>query len=333
MFNMQRAAFVIFCLGVLSLSIARGDDAEVPAATLDEILNWLPPDSESLLVANGPFQIPHEIQHDASVLSSVQHFTFHLLTQISDGQLLDPLSEANVVLAVEGSRRFTSPNNLGLMPYEGCQIIVFDAASHAAIETTVELAISDAERTIEIGDITAAVFTKTLENDEWMFFVAQARPGVLLCATNQDYIDILIARMNEEHSDLAFPETFPEWEHINQDSPIWGMRHYRTEYAQDDPSSPLRPPAPANVPDDQAKGFAFWFDAESDTAIARYLTDSPRGGGIAARTWYYQPDLTPTITEIEPGVIEIQAKPNSERDSKTLLLLVLLGCLGHGIYI
>ena len=42
---------------------------------------------------------------------------------------------------------------------------------------------------------------------------------------------------------------------------MWGLRHYRKEFAETDPSSPLRAHAAANVPDADAVGVVFWYDA------------------------------------------------------------------------
>jgi hypothetical protein len=69
-------------------------------------------------------------------------------------------------------------------------------------------------------------------------------------------------------------------------------------------------------------------------AKARYLTGSKDAVPIVTHGWHSPSDnLTPTIAELEPGVIEITASIGQDEDSVHMFLFVLLGYLGHGVYL
>ena len=54
--------------------------------------------------------------------------------QLHNGLLQDHLQGHKVLLAVEASRRFTSPHGLGMMPFEGCAVLVFDRSADGALQ-------------------------------------------------------------------------------------------------------------------------------------------------------------------------------------------------------
>ena len=90
--------------------------------------------------------------------------------------------------------------------------------------------------------------------------------------------------------------------------PCGRSRHYRKEFAETDPSSPLRAHAAANA-DADAVGVVFWYDAAAARkAKVRHLTAAKDAVGIARQGWHHPNDkLTPTIEEVQPGVVEITA--------------------------
>jgi hypothetical protein len=148
------------------------------------------------------------------------------------------------------------------------------------------------------------------------------------------FLEEVLARMEMEVEDAerAFPETLAEWEHVDTSAPVWAIRHYRAEHAADDPSSPLGPLRAASDADPGAIGFVFWCEPETNAAVARYLTAADNPTLLAKEAWHSPTQgLAPTIEEIEPGVVEIRLTVTKEND--VMFLLVLLGFLGHGIYL
>ena len=155
------------------------------------------------------------------------------------------------------------------------------------------------------------------------------------CATNRRFLEEVLARMKREDAVRAFPDELPEWRHVDFKASVWSLRHYRKEFAETDPSSPLRAHAAANVPDADAVGVVFWYDAAAARkAKVRYLTAAKDAVGIARQGWHHPNDkLTPTIEEVQPGVVEITATIGDGDDSEPVFLLVLMGYLGHATYL
>jgi hypothetical protein len=79
----------------------------------------------------------------------------------------------------------------------------------------------------------------------------------------------------------------------------------------------------------------FWFDAKAEKAAkARYLSGAKDAAKIVTRGWHHPSEnLTPTIDEIKPGVIEITVPISKEDDSRHSFLFVLLAYLGHAVYL
>jgi hypothetical protein len=135
---------------------------EVPKPKIPErliqVLDWLPPNTETLVVANGPFEIPKELTEQSPTRESVMWLSYSLLAGIQDGLLQEKLHGQKVLIAAEASRHFTSPSDLGMLPYEGCQLLQFDDAAHDALKAAVE---SCFER--------AALNTIQLQGTKWLF--------------------------------------------------------------------------------------------------------------------------------------------------------------------
>ncbi len=302
---------------------------------LNQILKWLPVDTETLVVANGPFELPvpqNEIQPFVELTRSL---SYSLVTQIHGGRLAKQLQGTKVLIAVEASRRFISPKSLGMMPFEGCQILKFDDSDHDVVQAAIESCFERASKTVQIGDTKTAVLERELGNDEWSLLVAQPQRGVLICATNQSFLEQIIERMKRENPDRALPDNLPIWGHVNFDASVWGMRHYRKDFADTDPTSPLSPQAAANVPDSLAIGLVFWFDTKGETvAKVRYLSGAKDAAQLVTQGWQNpHENLAPIIKQIEPGVIEITASFGEDDNSLNMFMFVLLAYLGHAIYL
>lgn len=302
---------------------------------LKQILGSLPADSESLIVANGPISITFESKPDRSFLDTVRPLAFSLVLTLQNGLLKEHLQGETLLMAVEGCRRFTAPKSLGMMPYEGCQVLYFDDGSHAAVQAAVKLCFEKALKTVQLGETKAAVFTERWEQDQWTIFVAQPQPGVMLCATNQKYLEEVLARMHRKQKARAFPDELPEWQYVNLKASVWAMRHYSKKFVNADPSSPFKGPAAANVSDIGAIGFVFWFDpAKDQIARAIYLSKSKAALSIMKARWHDpEENLTPMIKEIKPGVIEVAEPVSGNVHDAGMFILLMVLYLGHGIYL
>jgi hypothetical protein len=328
--------FLVLLAYALPLNTAVGHEHTRPKLSRDvqEMLHWLPVDAESLIVVNGPLPFPGDTSADFTFQESCKFLAVGLATAVQDGLLCKQLKGQKIEIAVEGRRRFRSPKGLGMMPYEGCEILRFDDSSDAALKEAFHTCLEQAKDTIRLKDMQIAVFTDRWEDDDWTFFVTRPQPSVLLCATNRAFLEQVLSRMKEDPTDRAFPDHLPEWRHVNVEAGVWALRHYKKDEAANDPSSPHCPRAGEHLRDSEAVGFVFWCDAASaDVAIARYLSGAENAADIVTKGWYLPSEnLTPRIQEIEPGVIEISA-PVAGNGAGGAFLFRLLAYLGHAVFL
>jgi len=329
----------VLSLALLTLLTSSGMTADVPSASLaptscwEQSLDWLPEDTETVIVAQVPFEIPKPTAEQLKFDEAIRFLPFGPILSLQNEMLYKKLVGQKVLCAIEGSRRFTAPRNLGMMPYQGAHILQFDPAADDALRKAFRICQEKAVKNIELAGERVAVFTEKHESDKWSFFVSHPQPGVLICATNQDFLEETLKRMGRKPDRRALPADLPEWKQVDINAHVWAIRHYRKESAENDPSSPLRPKAAANVPDPDAIGLVFWYRPEIDKLIrVRYLSGAENALDLITEGWRQPTDgVTPDIKQIAPGVVEI-AISVSDEITVPMFLMVFLGILGHGIY-
>jgi hypothetical protein len=311
--------------------------------TIDQALLWLPANTETILVAQGPFEIQAPKPPDPKNPESppfdklLQLFACGPVTHLEQGSFLKSLNGLTVALVLEGARGFRSPKGLGLMHYDGCHIMVFkDDLKTAGDDFTKALKASKAEEK-QIGGHKTLLIQSKMEDDQWKFYFTIPKPNVILAATDQNYLEEVLKRMGmkEKPNDRALPETLPEWKHVDRKAKLWGLRHYDKGNAKNDPSTPLtNEKRAANTPDPKAVGLVFALDAgKKNTANIKYLSESDNARLIAGMGWVHEQEgLKPEIREKTKGVVEISLELSDER-TKQIFFLVFLAALGHGIYI
>src|SRR6516225_4795525 len=81
------------------------------------ILNWIPTDTETLVVTKGPYQI--EVRDEDNprrlpLMKYLEGISYSPLGNARKGGYLKKLQGQEIALAVEGARAFRSPKSLGL---------------------------------------------------------------------------------------------------------------------------------------------------------------------------------------------------------------------------
>jgi hypothetical protein len=328
---------VIFILG------AEGATADEPTAQpprWEQLLGCLPEDTETIVVSQSAYEMPKWAEGKRSSPLEEQRQFGEIVRMLPYMPLFDDKSEflgkdlqgLKVLCALEGSRRFSSPQGLGLMPYEGCHIFQFDATAEEPLKKAFAKWLEVAQKKIELAGQQVLVHSVTQEDDVWTWHICQPRSGILLCATNATFLEQTLKRMNGNEKKRALPPDLPEWKQVDIKARVWAIRHYRKETAEQDPSSPLRGKAAANVPDADAIGFVFSYDS-GDTAKARYLSGAKNATEIATQGWRHPSEgLAPEFKQSAPGVVEISAPIGNER-SGGMFFFVLLAYLGHAVYV
>lgn len=340
--------FIAWCAsGVLLVSAVGWCAAPAEQPELKDVLTWLPPDTETVMGANGPFALkdfgtvgngPALDAPSAEELKLGIEGLAAGLFSFENGGLRAFLSGTNVALLVEGSRRFRPPKDLGGTLFEGCTIAVMDGASVIDSDAFMHKAAS-AKRIEKIEGVNIAVFEETQEKDTWTTFVGFPRKNVVLVATNADYLRTVLARTHAASGPRALPETLPEWKYVNTDAPVWGVRHYERADSTLDPTSPFHGKDAANVPDHQAVGVAFWFDPSGGVATVTYLSAVPNSRkiveeflGLTGPASASFPTSQVHVRQPAAGAIEFAVPLSIPRALARVPMLGLMAMFGYATY-
>lgn len=334
--------------------------AAPPSEKLQQILGWLPADTETIVVANGPFSMPDLGTRDEEtpgVESEIDlEENFEALPLALFGFKNEVLSKRlqgqKINLAIEGARHFGNPEGLGTAPFEGCSIALF--ARDVSDRTSTFLADSAkvALPSEQIEDQKVAVFQERLESDLWTFYVVFPKPGIAVACTNRDFLREVLVRMHNSRGTLALPDDLPEWKYIDTHTRFWGFRHFDKTKNKGDAAAPFAAENPAETssdatggmpaygPDEQAIGLTFRFDpAKSRTAVVTYFSGDPgvlknlKAGELSGGSEPAAKELNVEFSELSPGIFAIAYSLAGSPDSVNLFLMLLETSLGHSIFI
>jgi hypothetical protein len=319
-----------------------------PSQLTQQVLSWLPADTETVITTNGPFplpelnpqayQTPGREESDHQVEDTFKYLPL-MLFSFQHGLLGNYLKGDKILLAVQGSRHFHPPTSLGMAPFEGCAVSVFasDITGHA--DAFMGEASKRALRMEQIERHSVAVFQEKLEEDTWTTFVAFRKPNIAVVATNKEYLREVLSRLKGKGGERALPETLPEWKHVNAHASFWAVRHYDQKNAATDPTLPIGGGRAGNLTDDKAIGLTFSFDpANSKTATIMYFSGNknifqnvqknlfPLESDPGAREMHIR------YREVEPGIAE-GFYDLTHIESAELFVFFLEGLLGHAIYL
>jgi hypothetical protein len=301
------------------------------------VLGWLPEDTETVIVARGPFRLgelrdeegPFELERAFRQLAA------SAVLSLAKQPLEGPIAEAPVALAVSGARKFRLPKGFGSTLYEACQVLRFEKPPRALAAFRKAVA-GAAVKTRQIAGREVAVIEDRLEKDLWTFLVAVPRPDTVLVATDESYLQAVLERMERKAAGRALPESLPEWQHVDRKAPLWALRHYRAEEAGEDRTSPLRERNWLRIKDTKAIGLTFSFNpAGTGNPLVKYLSGTSGARELVGALWSHPAESNaapPVIRERQPGVVEIEV-PSSSEDRLEDLFYKLLWALGHGVVV
>lgn len=346
-----------YMAAVLVLSIVGlgpGDPARAGEPDrLDEVLWWLPPDTQTILVARGPWKVevpgPGRGDRREEGIGRLDDYLRSMASGLPVERRTGESPGPAVAFAVEGSRHFRSPKDLGMMPYEGAHIVVFQQPLGDAVEAIKRSVTIPPGEPSFAGDPTlrkeriagheVLSYERKSWADVWTIHVTQPRPDVLITATDRRYLAVLLSRISKKGEKRALPDNLPEWKHLDAGKAVWAIRRYDRSDVAEDPTSPLTGKSTAaNIPDERAIGFVFTLDAgKTDVARIKCVSSNEHALTIARDAWTAADEgLKPEIRQAAPGVVEVSwpARDPVGGDSlASFFLLLLLGAPGHGVYI
>jgi len=291
----------VFGAPALGLANAPQHPAELnqlapPTVDQEDLLWWLPADTESVVVARGPFPLVIGLDEEDEkndrkwftkmaslddVRLKLQQLPLELLTELDVAvHLRGPI----VTFAMQGSRHFRDPlPGMEVMEFEGCSIVVFKNSLGERGENLWRVLAEKATRIDTVAGTRVLVFHEKSEYAEWDHFFAVPRPNVMLAANNLPYLQEVLERMAQRKSPRALPDQLPEWRYLDPDVRFWGLRHFDRSQAKLDPTSPFSAERTFGPEDEKAIGILFTIHPKNPRmAVATYFTGDETGARIAA---------------------------------------------------
>jgi hypothetical protein len=207
----------------------------------DSILNWMPADIETFVVAQQPFTLTQASPNTIPTApQAAQSFVLGLLYLAEQETLRKTLQGRTLALAALAARRFEDrpPDQrghipLGLIAYQGCAVYSF-------AEPVPESILS---RTPDDSVMGNRVWTsKGSESDladADTYFLSLLEPQLMVVCNNRDFLGELVSRKGQPQKARALPADLPEWKQVDRTAPLWGVAHYGAER----PSPPFFPTA------------------------------------------------------------------------------------------
>ena len=324
---------------VLGQKVPPGENAH---AQYKELLWWLPADTETIEVADVSQELPNydpaaeaegKLQLHERLRQGLIDFPLAQLAQVDHGTAYKILNRRKILLTLQGSRRFKPPRGLGEMPFEGCEIAVFETSLGEVGASFGEALGREAQRIEQIVGQTVFEFDEKLEEDHWTIFIGQPKPDILVVATNRAYLEEVLQRIATRASTRALPDNLPEWHALDPQAKVWAIRHFDRAGAKTDPTSPFSGPHSFSGTDAEAIGVVYSFDRAETMAHVRYLSRNENAREIVRKLWVNPAEgLTPEIVQTEPGIVDISVSLKSEKTA-AIFFFVLYLALGHGIYL
>jgi hypothetical protein len=208
---------------------------EPPAKALpqdvEQIMAWLPTDTESLIVARS-FEMGQHLEGllDAEVVDlKPMFFSVALMDlEVLNDQLKLPLPQKRVKLAVTGGRNAEGVSAFGEVRKESCSIVVLEKPLGDGAGKWKAALRAKAEKKRTIVDEEVFVFRSftamepIFKPKEWQgTYVVLLAPDTILCATSDRYLEELLQRRKSPDKGRALPAELPEWKLIDTSSPAW----------------------------------------------------------------------------------------------------------------
>jgi len=183
-----------------------------PLRITDEILSWLPADTETIVAVNQPGQFTNDFT-PGSLAGNIHQLGWF-------GFPRDFSCAYNYI--VDASRNYQLPTKLGVGHYEGCKIVSLNTPALLHARSRCRQLTGRYQR---YGNIDFAVIENTIDKEVWTFYVGFDQPNNLMfCATDREMLKEILDRKANHRQRVALPETLPHWKFIDKDAAFWAVR-------------------------------------------------------------------------------------------------------------
>jgi hypothetical protein len=309
------------------------------AKLVDEVLGWLPDDTETLIVAQQPFVLTAgegRQREVANALDTARSYVTMLLDVIEDGNLGKILTGKIIRTGILAARKFEDHppgeggvGSLGLIAYEGCALYAFAQQSLEPFlpEQPQDKILGHPVWVSQGTQHEQAVGAKAPLDT---YLTVQPRPGLIVVCNNRSFLTEILDRMpSPQHATRALPETLPEWRQVDRSAPLWAIRHFGQDRADVDPTYPANS-MPGTKGAESITGVIAQFSAAGTTARMlsasqgedpwKDLTDSPDFHGAAHSR------------RVSGGVWELSVD-NNRPEASYFAVFALMATLGFAVYL
>ena len=268
-------------------------------ARIHDLLRWLPTDTETIWYRRGPFDTFADRPPGIESWDPQLFLLESPLLGVRNGQF--ELKGLTVERAVQGCKNIRPPTGLGGSVWEGCEIYVFSKNSEMKLADTMRDLIANAESVIELQNVQVAVYKEYFERDEWTFHIAMPSPGVLLCASDREYLNEVLERSAKTSKDHALPLDDRVWDYVDRSSPFAMIRRYRKINIENDQTSPFHENSAWPDPEANALVLASPCDEREQPRLF-YLSGNSKRVEIMRHAW----------TEVHPFEVDAVVKDHDD---------------------
>lgn len=265
---------------------------------VNEVLTWLPADTESVWVNQEPFTLRADESLELMGERPILLQSLDRLCAMDEGKYYRALSGRTIRLAVAGGRnmRGSGPALAIPGPIAAQDVAYFYFFSEAVDLPTPDELVQGRPVWRGVAKIDAGPPTwpsrerQEREDENWM---SLARPDLLVLTNNKELLDEILLRILHGSKTRALPATLPEWNHVNLHAPFWGLRHY-TDQSRQRPGERGFTNAELPYPDGVAVGATIQLDTAQQRLEIRYLSQAQlaqrRGNNLRRQFQIDQPE-------------------------------------------
>lgn len=317
------------CAETADQSSAGLGPSETTQHRIDEFIQCLPSDWETLLVSNRPGQFG--VHSDFAVkpfIDSLAHAPLGMAAFSEDVRSV--FQGRGLTVAVGASREFRRATGLGTSIFEGASLIVFEEDLPNLKEEFSRQIAAGAFHSLTIAGSEVLSFEAEIEEDLWKLYLFQPSGKTLVVATDESFLGDVLGCLAGDSTPSDLPTDLPQWEALDRDASIWGMRHYRSRPSGEDVSSHLF------FSDPYAIGLAVMLreGRDANTVHVVYFSESPTSLEMVKTLWdnsLARNNTSPTFSQHPDGSVRIELRGEDLNNADCAVTLGEI--LGHGLNI
>ena len=297
-----------------------GATKETPQISrINAILNWLPQDTETVMVAAKPgrFELNVRREAESTLAECAPGLAGVGLPSESRGEWA-----ISYDYVVNGTCNYRFPKELGLMPYDGCKILGLKPRELARLRS---LAKRRAKRNGIVQGLVVYVVEEPWNGDRWTYYFAFAG-DLMFCATSKRYLAEVLSRRMQPVTQPGLPASFAEWKYFDKSDPLWVVRHWTPRMN--------KAGGGMNMHDEHLVGYAMSLSKDAKRFTVISISDNPNGFEIASQDWA-------GFLKQERGAAPLEIARVDDRTTRIVLngaaprgevpMFMILAALGHGI--